>query len=200
MNSSSQTTHQICNIIARVVSIIGHPLIFLSTAALIAATEKGVSMQQLKFIFITLVMLGLISMAYSYFQVRSGRWTHIDASAQGERKTLNIFLATLCLLSAGIVWVLSDRPHMAIALALSGALFIIALLISKWVKLSLHTAFAVFATTLLWPNIFAVSIGIIMTALLIWSRLTLGRHVVKDIIVGFVTGACAGVLYQLLST
>ena len=181
MNSSSQTTHQIRNIIARVVSIIGHPLIFLSTTALIAATEKGVSMQQLKFIFITLVMLGLISMAYSYFQVRSGRWTHIDASA-------------------GIVWILSDRPHMAIALALSGALFIIALLISKWVKLSLHTAFAVFATALLWPNIFAVSIGIIMTALLIWSRLTLGRHVVKDIIVGFVTGACAGVLYQLLST
>ena len=189
--SRNPSTHQICNIIARVVSIIGHPLIFLSTAALIAATEKGVSMQQLKFIFITLVMLGLISMAYSYFQVRSGRWTHIDASAQGERKSLNMFLATLCLLSAGIVWVLSDRPHMAIALAL---------LISKWVKLSLHTAFAVFATTLLWPNIFAVSIGIIMTALLIWSRLTLGRHVVKDIIVGFVTGACAGVLYQLLST
>ena len=61
-------------------------------------------MQQLKFIFITLVMLGLISMAYSYFQVRSGRWTHIDASAQGERKSLNMFLATLCLLSAGIVW------------------------------------------------------------------------------------------------
>ena len=88
---------------------------------------------------------------------------------------------------------------MAIALALSAALFLIALLLSKWVKLSLHTAFAIFATVLMWPNTLALILGILMTGLLIWSRLSLGRHVMADIIVGLLAGGVAGVLYQLLT-
>lgn len=197
--STEPTPHRIRTFIARTASIIGHPLIFLSAAALIAATQKGVTMQQLKLIGLIMMTLGLVAMVYSFFQVRSGRWSHIDASARGERKSLNLFLATLCLLSAGILWALTDRPHMAIALTLSGTLFLIALFVAKWVKLSLHTAFAVFATALVWPNMIAISIGIVITALVIWSRLVLGRHVISDIIVGFLTGLILGVIYQLFN-
>ncbi|MDO5680569.1 MAG: hypothetical protein Q4G54_09605 [Pelistega sp.] len=196
---SEPNTQPIRTTIARAASIIGHPLVFLSIAAIVAAMQKGASMQQLKIIVLIVAALGLVSMAYSYLQVRSGRWSHIDASAQSERRSLNVFLAILCLLSATVIWVLTDRPHMSIALGLSGALFLIALLLSKWVKLSLHTAFAIFATALMWPNTLALILGILMTGLLIWSRLSLGRHVIADIIVGLLAGGVAGVLYQLLT-
>lgn len=197
--STAPTSHPIHTIIARAASIVGHPLIFLPTAALVAATEKGASMQQLKLIGLILAALGLAVMAYSYFQVRSGHWSHIDASARSERKSLNLFLATLCLLTAGVLWFLTDRPHMTIALALSGTLFLMALLTARWVKLSLHTAFAVFATALLWPNLIAVTIGAIMTTVVIWSRLVLRRHGMVDIMMGLLVGVIAGVIYQQLS-
>lgn len=180
--------------VARAASIVGHPLVLLPIAALVAASQRGAPMQQLWFIGVTFVALGIIVMGYSWVQVRSGRWAHVDASVRTERKSLNIFLALLCFAGAALQ---TGRPYLSVALALSGALISIGLLTAPWAKMSLHTAFAAFATSLLWPNEIAVVIGLITTAIVVWSRLILGRHVVTDVVLGFLAGAAAGVCYQL---
>jgi hypothetical protein len=178
--------------VARAVSTIGHPVVLLLAAALVAAASQGASLQQLRLMGGVLVLLSAVVLGFSWFQVRAGRWAHIDASVREERTSLNIFLALLFLLSALSLWMLGRLSPMAIALGLSGALVATALLISRWLKVSLHAAFAAFATTLVWPIKFAVLAGVVATAAVVWSRLVLGRHVAADVVAGLLLGVAAG--------
>jgi membrane-associated phospholipid phosphatase len=181
--------------IARAISIVGHPAVLLLVAALIAATTQGSSLRQLWLVGGVTVILGSIVLVFSWMQVRAGRWSHVDASALGERTSLNVFAGTLCLVSAALAWHLTQRTQMSIALALSGAIFVFALAVARWVKVSLHVVFAVFATALLWPDRLAVIVGVLVTAALMWSRVVLGRHVAADVAIGLALGMAAGVAY-----
>jgi hypothetical protein len=185
--------------IARAISIAGHPVVFILIAVLIATSTGGASLRQLWSIGGALVTLGVVVLGFSWLQVRAGRWSHIDASVRSERKSLNVFLVVVCLLSAMLLWFLTRRPYMSLGLALSGALVLIALLIARWVKVSLHVAFAAFATALLWPIKLAVVAGALLTAAVVWSRLVLDRHVAADVATGLVLGAVAGGAYHVWS-
>jgi membrane-associated phospholipid phosphatase len=181
--------------LARAISIVGHPIVLVPIAALIAASTLGASPQQLRIIGGTILALGVVVLGYSVWQVRRGRWSHVDASARSERTSLNVFLAVLLLLSAALLWFLTYRSSLPVALALSSAIFVTALLLARWVKVSLHVAFAAFATALLWPIKLAFVIGIFATSAVVWSRLVLGRHVAADIVAGLLLGAVAGGAY-----
>jgi membrane-associated phospholipid phosphatase len=143
-----------------------------------------------------LLGIGVIALGFSWLQVRAGRWSHVDASVQNERTSLNLFLAGLCFVSAAALWFSTHRSMMPIALALSGALVVVALSTSRWVKVSLHSAFAAFATMLLWPDWTAVVVGCVVTMGVVWSRLVLRRHVMADVIAGLLLGAGTGLGYQ----
>ncbi len=186
-------------ILARTVSIVGHPVVLLFAAALIAATSRGASARQLWLVAGTLVMLSAIALGYSWFQVRAGRWAHIDASVREERASLNFVLASALLLSALLSWLSNRQPALPLALALCGALVVVAFLTGRWVKVSLHTAFATFATILVWSIKPAFYAGVAMTAAVVWSRLVLRRHVAADIVSGLLLGAAAGVAYLYTS-
>ena len=181
--------------LARAISIVGHPVVFMSVAALVAASTHGAPLVQLRFLGAALAALAAVVVGYTVFQVRAGRWAHVDASARSERSGLNIFLATLFLVSAALTWFLMRDRHMPIALLLSALLIVVALLLARWVKVSLHAAFAIFATSILWPVLPAVLAGAVMTGAVSWSRLALERHVAADVIVGLVLGLAAGVAY-----
>ena len=141
--------------------------------------------------------LGVIVLGFSWVQVRAGRWSHVDASVRSERSALNVFIVVLCFLSAMLLWFLTRRLSMSVAFALSGALALVALLVARWVKVSLHAAFAAFATTLLWPITLAVAGGVLATAAVVWSRLVLGRHVAADVMAGLLLGVAAGGGYHV---
>jgi len=181
--------------IARAISIVGHPVVLISCAGLIAASTHGASPVQMRTIGATLLSLAAIVVGFTWIQVKAGRWAHVDASARTERSSLNVFLATLLLAGAVLVWFLLHNLHMAVALSLSAALIVAALLLARRVKMSLHVAFAAFATSLLWPVTWAAVAGLLITAAVAWSRLTLGRHVPADVIVGLLLGALAGSAY-----
>jgi membrane-associated phospholipid phosphatase len=183
--------------VARAVSIVGHPVVLVLVAALISASAQGASHQQLRLIGGALAMFAVIVVGFSWLQVRAGRWSHVDASVRNERNSLNVFLVTLCFLSSVLLWFMTRRPYMSVALALSGALILTALLSARWVKVSLHVAFAAFATALLWPIKLAFVAGVLVTAAVMWSRLVLGRHVAADVMAGLLLGAAAGAAYHL---
>jgi membrane-associated phospholipid phosphatase len=183
--------------VARAVSIVGHPVVLVLVAALISASAQGASHQQLRLIGGALAMFAVIVVGFSWLQVRAGRWSHVDASVRNERNSLNVFLVTLCFLSSVLLWFITRRPYMSVALALSGALILTALLSARWVKVSLHVAFAAFATALLWPIKLAFVAGVLVTAAVMWSRLVLGRHVAADVMAGLLLGAAAGAAYHL---
>lgn len=138
-----------------------------------------------------------VVMAYSGWQVRRGRWSHVDASDKRERRSLNRFLlVALLVATTAAAWSDVSRK-LAVGLGLSAAMVTTAMLSARWCKLSLHMAFVVFAALLLlfgaaW---WAGALGLCFAALVAWSRLALKRHVPRDLVAGAAVGALAGIAF-----
>jgi membrane-associated phospholipid phosphatase len=176
-------------VIARFVSIVGHPLPLLSAAAIYVAHAQGASRNVVLKLALTMATLAGLVMLYSLKQVRSGHWVHVDASRPRERRALNAFLATLLIIGAVVSWKFFPSPRLAIALLMSGIAVIVALGLARWLKVSLHVCFAVFAAGLLWPEWTLLAMGAIVATAVAWSRLTLLRHTPVEVAVGAVLGA-----------
>ena len=173
--------------LARWVSVAGHPAVLMPVAAGVAA-PAGVAGAALA---VSLVCAGLV-VAYSFGKARRGEWSHIDASAPLERAQLTSRAGGGLLAAAGILWLIGIPVGVSIVVGLSGLVVLAGHLLQSVAKLSLHVAFAVFATCLVWPNQVAAA-GLAAVAFAVaWSRLALRRHVPRDILLGALIGAVAG--------
>ena len=184
--------------IARGVSTIGHPLLVVPAAVLAVLLYR----QTASAASILAPVCGICAVAFtfSFWQVRRGRWQHIDASLKAERSSLNLFLASVLLLGAVIGFYRGVDTGLSLGLFLSGVLIVIVMMLSPWTKLSLHAAFAAFAALLLWPlNVWLVALAAGATAGICWSRVMLGRHTVGEVIAGSALGAllCTGFWFIL---
>ncbi len=183
--------------LARAISILGHPLAVLPPAVLLALAARDPGMP-LAAVALGFAGFGLLVLGWSWRQVRRGRWAHVDASGREERGSLNRFLLIAIALGAVLAWWRMPTPDLALALALAAALIALALLGSRWCKLSLHLAFAVYAAGLLWPyGAIAVTAGLAFAATITWSLLRLSRQVPVDLLVGAAAGAGAAAAYAL---
>ncbi|MEP6907778.1 MAG: hypothetical protein ABI858_07345 [Pseudoxanthomonas sp.] len=181
---------------ARAVSILGHPMLVLPFAALALTLSRGQTRTALG-MALGFATFAAMVMAYSTWQVKRGHWSHVDASNAGERHSLNRFLLVSLLASTALAATFGHSRELVLGLGLSAAMVAIAMLTARWWKLSLHMAFVVFASCLLW---FAASwwvglIALAFAALVAWSRLALQRHVPRDVVAGMATGAWAGVVF-----
>ncbi|MET0754695.1 MAG: hypothetical protein ABWY48_04405 [Pseudoxanthomonas sp.] len=182
--------------LARVVSISGHPMVALPLAAVVLTLARGQYGIAL-WMALGFTAFAAMVMAYSGWQVRRGRWSHVDASDKNERRSLNRFLLIALLVSTALAFMLDLSGELTLGLGLSAAMVATAVLTSRWCKLSLHMAFVVFAALLLLFNApwWAGLAGLCFGGAVAWSRLALQRHVPRDLIAGAVTGALAGVLF-----
>jgi len=184
-------------VLARALSIVGHPILAMPASVLVLTLLRGEAQQAWAMAWAFASIAALV-MAYSAWQVRCGQWAHVDASQHRERRTLNRFL--LVVLAAGaLVSLWSDvSREFVLGLALSASMVLVALLTQRWCKLSLHVAFALFAALLLalagmWPLI----IGLAFALLVAWSRLHLQRHTLRDVVAGAAAGFMAGLVFHL---
>ena len=185
--------------LARTVSIIGHPTIVVPLSVL-ALTLRDGSYVQAAWTVSGLVVFAALVMGYSKWQVRRGRWGHVDASAVEERRALNGFL--LLALGVGVVLALAvGAPRdLALGLALSAGIVLVAIGSQARVKLSLHMAFVVLAAALLGvASTLALLAGLAFAGLVAWSRLSLQRHQPRDIVAGAAAGALAGLLFHAIT-
>ena len=196
----AQYADHMTHAVARAVSILGHPMLVLPLVMLALATGRGRGGDAL-WMGMGFIVFAAVVMAYSKHQVRRGQWTHVDASNQEERKSLNRFLLVALLVSAVLASFTGMPRELALGLALSAMMVAVAMLTARWCKLTLHMAFVVFAVFLLASvSWWAALCGLVFTAAVAWSRLRLQRHVVRDLVAGTCTGALAGAAYLLAST
>ena len=183
---------------ARLASILIHPAVVMAVAASIAAGAarpgSNVAWQAPG----VAVMAAVVVMAYSTWQARSGRWSHIDASQGHERSQLNRFASGVLLALAAVLAATGSHPAIVIAIALSGLIVLIAQLLRGRLKSSLHVAFAAFAACIVWPHPWAFVALLLATVVVAWSRLVLRRHDVSELVVGAVIGLACGGLNNLL--
>lgn len=185
--------------LARAVSILGHPMLVLPLTVMAVAAVRGEA-GMLATMAIGFGLFAAVVMAYSWLQVKRGRWGHVDASQRKERSALNRFLLVALLASTLLALVRSWPHELVLGLGLSAALVAFALLTARWCKLSLHLTFVVFASLLLCSiSWWAGAAALAFAAAVAWSRLRLQRHVRRDLLAGAAAGAVAGTLWLVAS-
>lgn len=183
--------------IARALSVLGHPALVMPSAVVWVAHVRSAAPGVLAMAAMASVSVAVCVGVYSVLQVRAGRWRHVDASVPRERQQLNRFLVLLLFGMASVLSGLGQATPVGLGLALGGALVGSGLLLQRWLKLSLHVGFAVFAAVLLWPETVAVAGLLALSAGVAWSRRVLGRHGRADLLAGGLVGVAAGILFHL---
>jgi len=130
-----------------------------------------------------------------FHQVRRGEWSNVDASRPSERPVL--FMVALAGLVAALGWLLLNDPQSFLVrgILVATAFLLLAALLTRWVKLSLHVAFAALTATTLFLIGSAVGYPLIaMVPVVFWSRIVLARHRVHELFVGLVLGVLTGIV------
>jgi membrane-associated phospholipid phosphatase len=100
-------------------------------------------------------------------------------------------------LVAALGWLLRNDPQSFLVrgMLVTAAFLLLAALLTRWVKLSLHVAFAALTATTLCLLGSAVGYALIaVVPVVFWSRLALGRHRVQELLVGLVLGVVTGIV------
>ena len=181
--------------LARTVSWIGHPLVFITLAVGVVVVLRLANRAGLT-ILLTLLVCVILPMALLLFRgVRSGRWGDADVSVRTERT--RFYPRAIPISAAGVLvlWLLR-APSFALRSALvTLAVFAAAALVNLRLKLSLHALFAFYSTMILFrANALAGAIGLALALLVFWSRLYLQRHDLKEMLVGTLFGLIGGIV------
>ena len=178
---------------ARWVSIVAHPFVtgFILVIASAFRLEPPREAFKTAAAFIVLAILPVAFLTYR--QVRRGKWEHVDASNRRERPLLYAMGIGAALLLFAYVVLVHPQSFLVRTIPITVAMFVVAAIATRWVKLSIHLMFAaVTATALL---LMRSPIGWVMLAtlpLLAWSRLILARHTWLEVLLGAALGAVTG--------
>lgn len=196
--SSGKTDLKPVVVLARCVSWIGHPLVFISLSVTIIIILRLANRAGLALLLTLLVTLILPMGLLLFLGARTGRWSDADVSIRSERVRFYPRAIPISALAVIALWLLG-----APAMALRGAvvtlfLLLVAALVNFRIKLSLHALFAFYSALILFvvhPVVGAIAFA--LAFLVFWSRLYLGRHDLLETLVGASLGLLGGVVTAL---
>jgi hypothetical protein len=179
---------------ARWVSILAHPFVMVALLVAVPAARRSSAnaLQSVLFVTLTVVVPLAVLMVR---QVRRGRWDNVDASNVSERPLL--FTVALAGLVAALGWLWLNDPQSFLirGMLVVGAFLLLASILTRWVKLSLHVAFAALTATAL--CLIGSPVGyalVIVVPVLFWSRIALARHRLHELVTGLVLGVVTGIV------
>lgn len=178
---------------ARWISTLAHPFVMAALLVAVAAARHSPesAVRPVVLVIVAVVVPVAILMAR---QVRRGRWQNADASNASERPIL--FAVSMAGLIAAVAWLLRYDPHSFLlrGLIVVGIFIVVSAVMTRWIKLSLHVAFAALAATSL--SMIGSPVGLVLLGvvpIVAWSRLVLTRHSLFEVLVGSVLGAATGI-------
>ena len=182
---------------ARWVSIFAHPFVMAGLMVAVVAMRRPSGNAFGSVLLVAACVVVPIALLM-FLQVRRGRWTNVDASRTSERPAL--FVVALAGLVAAMAWLLVHDPRSFLVrgMLVVAALLLVAALVTRRVKVSLHMAFAALAATTL--CLLGSRVGFALAAvvpLVFWSRLALARHRVVELVAGLALGVAAGAVLVL---
>jgi hypothetical protein len=181
------------NAVARWLSIAGHPFVMSLVMVLGVALRLGTPREAFRALLLVALIALLPVAVLMVRQVRRGSWTHVDASNRAERPLL--FTVGIVALAVLLGAVATFRPESFLLRGAAGVLAMLAAcaVATRWIKVSLHMAFAALATTtLLFLGSPAGWALLALLPALAWSRLALKRHTAAEVMVGTLAGVVAG--------
>jgi hypothetical protein len=132
-------------------------------------------------------------------QVRRGKWENVDASDRANRPIL--YAVGGVGLVALLAYLFLLRPE---SFMMRGAIAILAMMAvcaaaTRWIKVSLHMAFATLAAAALALGRSPLGYALLLTLpVLAWARLALRRHTIPEVALGTCIGAMAAAALHYL--
>ena len=185
--------------VARWVSVLAHPFVMAGVLSSVVATRLSPPAEAARTVALVLLMSVLPVAVLMIRQVRRGSWEHVDASNRSERPMLFLVAGVSLLALAGIAFALQPQSFLIRGALGTLAMVAVCAVATRWLKVSLHMAFAALATTLLLALGSLVGWLLLpLMPLLAWSRLYLHRHTAAEVLAGAVVGVVAGfAIYRL---
>lgn len=175
--------------IARTVSIVAHPFVLTMLLVAVSASRLLPGRDALTTIGTVLLLSIAPIWWFSARKVSRGEWSHIDATRRGDRTPLYLLgLACVGAVAVAIQLLPGAAPMMRGVIA-GGIMILAGAVMNRWLKASLHVAFAGFTGVTLLHVDSRFGIAVLCTLpLLIWSRLALQRHTPAEVAAGVVLG------------
>lgn len=185
--------------IARWLSIAFHPFVMVGLMVGAAAAARQTTGETVRSVSIVAVLTIVPLAVLMWRQVRRGRWENIDASNRAERPILFVVGGAGIIALLAYVLIVPQQSFMVRGVVATLGMIAVSALATRWVKVSLHMAFAALATTALAlaRSPLGYALLLVLPALL-WSRLTLKRHAPLEVVLGTLIGAGAGVAMRYL--
>jgi hypothetical protein len=178
---------------ARGLSILFHPFVMVVVLVGAAAFPRQSAAEALQSVAVvgafTIVPLLLLMIR----QVRTGTWEHADASRRAERRVLYAAGGTALVTLLAYVTLTEPRSFMVRGVSAALAMMLVCGVLTTWIKVSLHMAFAALAATALGLMGSPVGFGLLLSLpALAWSRRALARHTPGEVMTGAIIGVAAG--------
>ena len=168
---------------AAALSTLFHPLLLIPVTVFLLTRDLRVSALLAAATVLPLLVITLRN-------VRRGTWTNFDVSDRGQRGGLYYAAVPLTLLGAAVLYAAGAPAVMVRGTLVVGGLLLAALLLSPFLKTSLHMLFAGWCGVLLMKAMPATIWFVpLLIVLLAWSRLHLKRHALPEVIAGLAIGA-----------
>jgi hypothetical protein len=184
---------------ARWISILFHPFVMVGVMVGGAAAARQSAGAAVRSVAVT-VLFTMVPMAVLMWrQVRRGRWQDADASNRAERPILFIVCGVALVALLAYLLLLGTQSFMVRGLVATLGMMAACALATRWIKVSLHMAFATLAAVALaLMRSPAGYVLLLMLPVLAWARLTLQRHTPLELILGTIIGAGAGAAIHYL--
>ncbi len=177
---------------ARLVSRIGHPLVFIMISAGIVVAKQlpaRTAVPVLAALFISVILPTAFLLRAGAQSVRGSK-----VSEREERRRFYPWAIPFSALGAFLMWRMHTPIFVIRGALVMLALFLIAAVVNFWIKISLHTLFASYCTVILFQVGPVWGAGAaLLTAFVFWSRLFLTRHTLIEVVAGVTLGIVGGV-------
>jgi membrane-associated phospholipid phosphatase len=175
--------------VAGIISIVGHPLLTIPLFVMIVMFGSEVfskaalnSLLIVGGVFIPLVL-------WLYVKSKNGTITNFDVSDQSQRKSLFWVAVPLLTIVTVVLFVTHQSRNLCMSVLFALLLVVISQVINLFVKSSLHTSLNIYLSALVFTVDYKMGIAVLLfTGLISWSRVKLGRHTVKEVVVGLAIG------------
>ncbi|HNW51456.1 MAG TPA: phosphatase PAP2 family protein [Prolixibacteraceae bacterium] len=179
--------------IAKIISIIGHPLLTipLFVAIMMFAFEDAEKAWLNSALIIGCIFLPLC--LRMYFKSKNGTYTNFDVSDRIQRKTLFAFIIPIMIVVTIILFLIRPASNFSISVLFGTILVIISQITNLFIKSSLHVSLNIYLAALAMTANLRIGIAIfLLTGIIAWSRIALGRHTRKEVIFGCIIGLVIG--------
>ena len=174
---------------ANFITILGHPLFTIPVfVAIVMFTNEDFK----KAAFISFLIIGCIFtplILRLFVKSKNGTYANFDVSDRIQRKTMFIFTIPFLITVTIILFATQQNNDLCISMLFATILVIISQVVNLYIKSSLHVSLNIYLSFLVMTLSFKIGILLFLfTGLLGWSRIVLGRHTVKEVVVGGMIG------------